>query len=358
VAARLPAKAKAGNRGGAAEKPQAQEMLLRRSVAAFAAAEKLGDFFQYVVERPVTLPRQKSALLPIVGRDVEGSRVSIYNERAQPKFPLLGVRLKNTSGLHLMRGPVTVFEGGTYAGDARIADLQPGEERLLSYAEDLGAEVKPEAAVGGGRLTQVKVVQGLLYTTAKLRETETYTVKNRNPQGRTVLIEHPVRSGLQLVSKDRPAETARDVYRFEVKVPAGKAATQTVTEERDVGSAVLLTNSPVEQVRLFPQSPAVGDKVKAGLRKAQELRREWARTQREVGGRQRQLQAVAGYQGRLRANLRKVPQTSPLHRRYLDKLNQQEGEVEKYRAEVQKLQQQEHARREALDDFLAAFSAD
>jgi hypothetical protein len=95
--------------------------------------------------------------LPIVGKDVEGTRVSIYNENIQPKFPLLGLRPKNTSGLHLMQGPVTVFEGSTYAGGARIADLQPNEERLLSYAVGLGTEVKPEAAAGG-RLTQVKVV--------------------------------------------------------------------------------------------------------------------------------------------------------------------------------------------------------
>jgi hypothetical protein len=53
-----------------------------------------------------------------------------------------------------------------------------------------------------------------------------------------------------------------------------------------------------------------------------------------------------------------VPPSSPLHQRYLDKLNRQEDEVEKYRAEAQKLQEQEHARRKALDDFLAAFSAD
>ena len=46
MAARLPAKAEAGNRGGAAKKPQAQGMLLRQSVAAVAAAEKLGGFFQ------------------------------------------------------------------------------------------------------------------------------------------------------------------------------------------------------------------------------------------------------------------------------------------------------------------------
>jgi hypothetical protein len=61
--------------------------------------------------------------LPIVGKDVEGTRVSIYNEGTQPKSPLLGLRLKNTSGLHLLRGPVTVFESSSYAGDARVMDL-------------------------------------------------------------------------------------------------------------------------------------------------------------------------------------------------------------------------------------------
>jgi hypothetical protein len=101
-------------------------------------------------------------------------------------------------------------------------------------------------------------------------------------------------------------------------VPAGQTPKETVTEERDVGSAVLLTDSPDEQVRLFLQSPVVSDKVKEGLRKAQGLRREWARARREIGEQQRQLQAVTEDQGRLRANLREVPQTSPLPRRYLD----------------------------------------
>jgi hypothetical protein len=217
---------------------------------------------------------------------------------------------------------------------------------------------RSEVAADGGRLTHVKPVKGTLYTTTKLRETKTYTVRNRNPQDRLVLIEHPVRPEFKLASKEKPAETARDVYRFELKVPAGKAATQTVTEERNVGSAVQLTNSPDEQIRIFIQSPVVSDKVKAGLKKAQELRWDWARTQREVGELQRQLQAVAEGQGRLRANLREVPQSSPLHKRYLEKLGKQEDEVEKYRAEVKKLQAQEHARREALDEFLAAFSAE
>jgi hypothetical protein len=353
-----PGKAEAAKEAGApAEKP-GEDMFLRQSVAAVASAEKLGDMYQYVIDHRVTLPRQKSALLPIVGKDVEATRVSVYNERTQAKFPLLGLRLKNTSGLHLMRGPVTVFEGSSYAGDARIADLQPGEERLLSYAVGLGTEVKPEvAADGGGRLTHLKAVKGTLYTTTKLPETKTYTVRDRNPQDRTVLIERPVRSEFKLVDTAKPAETARDAYRFELKLPAGQAAKEAVTEERGVGSAVLLTTSPDEQARVFLQSPVVSKKVKEGLKRAQPLRRECARAQREAGEQQRQLQAVAEDQTRLRANLREVPQTSPLHKRYLDKLGKQEDEVEKYRGEIQKLQAQEHARKKALDDFLAAFSA-
>ena len=174
--------------------------------------------------------------MPIVGKDAEATRVSIYNENTQPKFPLLGLRLKNTFGLHLMQGPVTVSEGSTYAGDARVMDLQPNEERLLSYAVGLGTDVKPEDSADSVRLTQLKAVKGTLYTTTKVREKKTYTVKNRNPQDRLVLIEHPVRDQFKLAGISMLAATARNAYRFEAQVPAGKTATLAVTGERDLAS--------------------------------------------------------------------------------------------------------------------------
>src|SRR5262249_41376980 len=130
-----------------------EKMDLGRTAVSVAQAAKLGDYFQYSIDRPVSLARQRSALLPIVNKDVEGTRVSIYNEKTQAKFPLLGLKLKNTSGLHLMQGPITVFEGSNYAGDARILDLQPNEERLITYAIDLGTEVNPVPASDNGKLT-------------------------------------------------------------------------------------------------------------------------------------------------------------------------------------------------------------
>ena len=167
-------------------------------VSTMATATKLGDFFQYALDKPVSLPRQKSALLPIVNKDVEGTRVSIYNERTQAKFPLLGLKFKNTSGMHLSQGPITVFEGSNYAGDSRILDVEPNEERLLSYAVDLGMEVNPVLSSDNGRITAVKVVKGILYSTTKLRETKTYTIVNRNDAERLVLVEHPVRNDFHL----------------------------------------------------------------------------------------------------------------------------------------------------------------
>src|SRR3954447_17617333 len=107
-----------------------------------------------------------------------------------------------------MQGPITVFEGSSYAGDARILDLQPGEERLLSYAVDLGTEVQAVPSSDNGRLTHVKVDKGVLYQTTRLREAKAYTVKNRNDQARTVLIEHPVRNAFRLVGTDKAPETA------------------------------------------------------------------------------------------------------------------------------------------------------
>ena len=51
-------------------------------VSTMATATKLGDFFQYAIDKPVTLPRQKSALLPIVNKDVEGTRRSPSTTKA------------------------------------------------------------------------------------------------------------------------------------------------------------------------------------------------------------------------------------------------------------------------------------
>jgi hypothetical protein len=326
---------------------------LHRGVSSVASATKLGDFFQYAIEHPVTLPRQKSALLPIINKDVEGTRVSIYNESVQAKFPLLGLRFKNTSGAHLMQGPITVFEKNNYAGDAQINDLQPNEETYISYAVDLGTEVNAVPQADNGRLTKVKIVKGLLWTSTRQRETKTYEIKNRSEDERKVVIEHPFRPEFKLVGATKPLETTRDAYRFEVAAPVNKTVKFDVAEERDIESQVQLTNSDDDGIRFFINNPVSSQKVKDALQKALELKGAVNNVTRDLEELNRQLKDITDDQVRLRANLKEMPPTAAAYKRYLDKFDQQETQIEKLQESIKKMQSDEAAKRAAYEEYLS-----
>src|SRR5258708_12636068 len=156
--------------------------------------------------------------------------------------------------MHVMQGPLSVFDGNSYAGDARILDLQPGEERLLSYAVDLGTEVEVVNPTNIGRLTKVKVYKGLIYSTTRVQEGKTYRAKNRSEQDRLLIIENPFRPEFNLgkttyedaakkTQEINPSERARDVYRFEVSAPPGKALYAKIPKKRHAVITVHLNKS-------------------------------------------------------------------------------------------------------------------
>jgi hypothetical protein len=334
------------------EERQRDGLNFQQGVASVATTTELGEYFEYALEKPVSLPRQKSALLPIVNQPVEGTRVSIYNQNVHAKFPLLGLRFKNTTKLHLSQGPITVFEGTGYAGDARIADLQPGESRLLSYAIDLGTEVAPEAAGAPDTLLKVKAYKGILYASFKVRQSKTYVIKNRSEHERTVLIEHPFRSDWQLVSPVKAAERTRDVYRFEVAATPNKTIKQEVVEEQTRVDQVALSNSPDEAVRVFLRSTISSPKVKAALEEALAMKAQLEETRAQIRKEEEALRVIEQDQTRMRANMAQVPQTSEAYKRYLKKFDVQETEIEKRRAKIAELQEVAEQQRKAFDDFL------
>jgi hypothetical protein len=331
---------------------KAKSLDIRQGVASAAVATELGEYFQYQIEHPVTLSRQKSALLPIVNGPVEAKRVSVYNESVHAKFPLLGLRFKNTTGLHLMQGPITVFENGSYAGDARVADLQPNETRLVSYAVDLGTEVHAEVPEPADSLVMVKVYKGVLHATHKIRYTKLYTVKNRSEHDRLVLIEHPYQPQLTLVTPEKPAERSRDVYRFEVKAESNKPVKLQVVEEQKRVDELALVSSDDETVRFFLRSASSSPAAQKALEEILKLRDQLAGTQREIAKEEQALKVIEQDQARMRANMERVPQTSEAYKRYLKKFDDQETQIETARARVARLQETAEGQKKAYEAFV------
>jgi septal ring factor EnvC (AmiA/AmiB activator) len=68
------------------------------------------------------------------------------------------------------------------------------------------------------------------------------------------------------------------------------------------------------------------------LQKAIELKNKHVGTQQELAQVEKQLKVVTEDQARLRANLKETPATAPVYKRYLDKLEKQEAEIEKMQA--------------------------
>lgn len=330
-----------------------ERMNLAQGVQSAATASQLGDFFQYVIDHPVTLPRQKSALLPIINKEIDATRLSIYNPSVHPKFPMLGLKLKNSSGLHLMQGPITVFEGNVYAGDAQIKDLAPNDERLISYAVDLGTEVEAKSERKPDRLVAVRIEHGLLIQTVKVREEKTYTAINRNGQPRTLWIEHPYRPEFKIVSDTKPVERTADVYRFEMKLPEAKdPIRQTIVEEQDLSSTIALTNVDDGTIRFFINNAVTSPQVKAALQQLQQLKAKLATTTQELSHVNEQLRVITEDQARLRANLKEMPTNAAAYKRYLEKFDKQETEIESLREAQKRLQQQQLKDQQEVDAYL------
>ncbi|MGD9721122.1 MAG: hypothetical protein AB7O59_03590 [Pirellulales bacterium] len=317
-----------------------------------AAAGEVGELFQYKIDAPVTLARQKSAMLPIVNEHVKGEKVSIYNPAVQPKHPLNGLRLVNSTDLHLMQGPITVFDGGAYAGDAIIEDISPHSERLISYALDLQTEVAPEGKGHPEQLVSVKIAKGTMHVARKLTREQIYAVKNSDDKAKTVLIEQPFDPSWKLVVPKEPAERTRDRYRFAVQAEPGKVAKLSVQEEQVISQQLALTNLDDGAILYFSNAKEVSPQVKAALQEVIKRKQAIEQVTQERDRLSQQVNTITEEQNRIRQNMAQLDRNTDLYKRYVEKFGAQEDSVEKIRTQVDRLNADEAQLRRALDDYL------
>jgi hypothetical protein len=327
------------------------------SVQSVAQAAEVGVLFQYNV-KDVTLPRQRSAMLPIVNEGITVERVSIYNQTVQAKHPLNGALVTNTTGKHLPAGPLTVFDGGAYAGDAQVGQLPPGEHRLLSYAIDIPVTVDPQAVKEESSITSGRIVEGALWTRSLRVAVQEYRAHDSAEAGRALIIEHPRRQGWTLKDTPEPIETTDTTYRFRVPVAAGKDASLTVREIQTDEERFAILDLPGENLTWYAGNGAIPPKVRTALQQAAQLKAQVAEAERLRELKQQEVQAIVQDQNRLRENMRTVNQNSDYYRRLLTKLNDQESKVETLQTDGDRLQADAEAKRQALAEFLRTLNAE
>ncbi len=328
------------------------------SIDAATLAETIEDQARYTIDHKISLARQRSALLPLVNREITAQRVSIFNERVNNKYPLRGLKIKNATGQNLMQGPVSVYDGGSYAGDARLPDLQANEERLLSFAVDQAVEVKSEAKSDPDSLSMLRIVKGVVEQTHRGRSTRKYFIRNRSEEERTLIVEQPINSDWKIVGAEKPTERTRDVYRFEWKVPSGKGLTREVVEERTYLNRIALIQMNPSNIELLIRSNVASPKLSGELRKVIESKKRLSDTQKELTRLRTQFSETTQEQNRIRTSLEKVPANTGLHKRYLEKLDTLETEIETLQKQLKENQEKEKKQEAEFEKYLAELTVE
>ncbi len=332
-----------------------------RELKARTVTREVGDMFEYRIDHPVTIGRNCSAMVPIVAKDIEGLAVDLYNEKTRKQHPLAGVRLKNTTGLTLEGGPLTILKGGTYAGEAFVKSLKPGEERTITYAVDLGLHVNTKMGSTTEPVDRVVINRGLMRLHRGVIETKNYTLNNKNAKSKTVIIEHPYHADWKLLNPEKPMETTDHYLRFEVQVPEHNTTTFLVKEIRDVWESISVSNMTPDNILIFAREKYLDDKTLKQMEQMVSVKSELAHINADLKVLSKERQQIFSDQKRLRENLQGLGQTSEekgLRNRYIGLLDSQETRLGKIERQEESLENQQKGKQRELETLIETLSQD
>ena len=138
-----------------------------QGVAAIAAAGRWHPQFDYQVGN-ISVPRGESAMAPVLVASIQSQPVDYFYAFQGMTVgawssPLLALAVRNSTGKFLPNGPLAVYQGGMFAGQAKLPALAPEQRHVVRYGVDRAVRVKlakqvthhavlVEAGVSPGRL--------------------------------------------------------------------------------------------------------------------------------------------------------------------------------------------------------------
>ncbi|HEX3745250.1 MAG TPA: carboxypeptidase regulatory-like domain-containing protein [Bryobacteraceae bacterium] len=326
-----------------------------------AVPKELGDLFEYKLKDPISIPKNRSSLVPIVQAEMAAEKVSLWNDTAGLPRPQRALWLTNSSGNTLDGGSFSVMEEETFAGEGIFDPIRPGEKRLVTYALDLALNASSKNSVESQRVTHIVIGEGLMKQTSELVEKKTYTFRNEDTSARTVIVEHPVRRGYELRGSTRPDETTADWIRFRLHVDPKQTATLVVEEARPLVTSYQITNIDDRQMEIFMQERSIDKSIEGALRKILVQKNAIAALDSEKEARSEEMTKIFDDQQRLRENMKALKGSAEekvLLQRYTQQLNDQETQLDTLRKQVAQLAQQSDSAQEALDKSIAGLSFD
>jgi hypothetical protein len=327
---------------------------VQSSIAVSTAGRDLGELFEYAFSTPVTVKKNESAMLPFLQQKVEARKLLIYTDETQAN-PRTASEITNNTGKTLDGGPITVFDNGAYAGEALVETVKAGDKRLISYGVDLGTRITTKFDSEQRQVREIRANRGVIFAKASTEETKTYTIKNVDPRAKTLIIEHPLRSGYKLIGATPAEKTATD-YRFSLDLKPNAEQTFAVKEEYVYDQSYVISSTSPDQINIFLRNASLSPAGKQALEKIQAMKAQIATVDQSLRANQTQSAGLVKDQERLRENIRSLNSVSGQEQqvqRYARDLAARETKIVELRDQAQAEQQKKAALESELNAFLA-----
>jgi hypothetical protein len=333
------------------------ESALSGGVLDTARGADAGDQFEFTLKKPVTLARQQSAMLPLVEGPVAAEKTLVFSgQTAQAgvtAHPAISVRLTNNTGMKLPAGPVTVFDGGVYAGDALIEFLPEGEKRIISYGDDLS--VSGSVNVSFKRVIDaVTVRQGVMTLSRKNISERIYTIRNSSAVAKKLIIEHPVTRGAILTGPSSFDEQTPALYRFTRNLAAGATLNFPVVEETPVFESINLSGLNNAAFAAFSSNAEIPANVRNAFVEAQSLKRRADAAAKKLSDLEALRVRLVADEDRIRNNIEAAGKESAQGQDYLRRLASQDAAIEAQNAAIDSARADLAGFERAYEDYLNA----
>ena len=300
-----------------------------------AASGKAGEMFAFTPSKPITLERQQSTMIPLAIAALPAEKYSVfssipYNRNVNPKFC---ISIENTSGLKLPAGPITVFDGGEYAGDALLEFLPEAEKRLIAYGDDI--EVTGSRRGDSSRTIEtVKLADGIMTTSYRQVQSTTYLIKNADKKERTVIVEHTKNAGYELTTKQALTETTANKYRFKLTAAANAGSELKVEETRVYQSTQKIFDMSSNTFVSYTTNAEIPEKIRKAFASIITEKDKVTAAEYSLKVLQDRQTEIGKEQDRVRRNLEAVGSESQQGRAFLTKLLNLESELDELKTGI------------------------
>lgn len=326
----------------------------RSTVAVETEGRDLGDLFEYRFANAVTVKKNESAMLPFLQQSLGARKLLIYRSDNGTN-PMSAAEITNSTGKTLDGGPITVFDGNSYSGEALVETLKAGDKRLIDYAVDLGTRITTKFDSTNNLVRQVHLSRGLLTIQYSAEETKTYTIRNVDQKAKTLIVEQPQRDGYKVLTP-KPVETTTNSNRFEAKLAPDSTQKLVVKEEHVFNSETMVSSLGPDVLLDYVQNKSLSEAARTNLSRIASEKNKIAALDREIQQTQTTLNNTISDEQRIRQNidsLRMVRTQEEQVNKYAAQLAAQETQIAGLRDKISQLQKDRAALQTELEGMIA-----